>query len=245
MSSSIDMTLRAVVDGKQFAKIRLPEPLELSRKEAETIAVWARPFSGTCLIDMEIHISDIRPSSALMVLSDLSKNLGKKIKPLLTEARRYGFGLRITRETASDPYEMSILRRTIDVPQLTISARSLHVFLDVLGFMNVHEAYGSNDLHESRVVIDAFEERLRTRYTQCMEAGVAHYREYCQRIVEYGVANGATEIVWGPERRGAVQPEITSQEETEATSEAEADGGDAADGHEAANDEVGTLSTAA
>ena len=208
-----EMTLRAVVDGKQFGKIRLPPPMELSRKEAETIAVWARPFSGTCLVDFDIHVSDIRPSSALMVLSDLTDKLAERIKPMLMEARRYGFGLRVMRETNVDPYEISIYRRTIDVPQLTVTARSLYVFLEALGFLAIREDANLNDMREARVSLDAFAERLSNRYTQCMEIGVAHYREYCQRIVEYGLANGATEIVWGPERRGAVPEEVANSQD--------------------------------
>lgn len=206
--NSIEMTLRAIVDGKRFAKIRLPAPMELTRNEAELIAVWARPFSGTCLTDLEIHVSDIKPSNAMMVLSDLSSAIAKRIKPMLMEARLYGFGLRVMRETTNDPYELSIYRRCVDIPQLTITARSLSVFLAALGYTSIREEFGLNENHEARVDINTFAERLRTRYTQCMESGVAHYREYSQRIVEYGLANGASQIAWGPERRGTVAGEL-------------------------------------
>lgn len=212
--TSIEMTLRAVVEGKTLSKVKLPGPLKLSRKEAETVAVWARSFSGTFLMEMEIHVGDIRPSSGLMVISDLSSDLARKIRPLLIEARRYGFGLRIMRDTANDPYELTIIRRTIDVPQLTITTKALYIFLDALGFMAVKKEYGTNDLLETTVGIESFAQRLNSRYTQCMDAGVAHYREHCQRIVEYGLANMATQIVWGPERRGAV-PMSTQENDDE------------------------------
>lgn len=206
---NVEMTLRAIVDGKQFGKIRLPDPIQFTAKEAERIAMWARPFSGTCLTDIQIHVGDIKPSSGLMVLSDLDPKLGKRIKAMLTEARRYGFGLRLMRETANDPYELSITRRTIDVPQLTVTARSLFAFLNTLGFLAVRTDTGPRENQEARVSIEVFAERLSNRYEKCMEDGVAHYREYSLRIVEYGKANGATEIIWGPERRGAVAEEVS------------------------------------
>lgn len=207
IDNNTEMTLRAVVDGKVLSKVKLPEAIELSRTEAEHLATWARPFSGTCLTDLEILVSDIRPSAAIMVLSELSGSLGKRIRPMLTDARRHGFGLRIMRETPNDPYYLAVYRRCIDVPQLTITARALQTFLDAMGFFMKSDAFveGPKDV---KVSIDSFEDRLGKKYSACMDLGVAHYREYCQRIVEYGKANGATEIIWGPERRGAVTEPI-------------------------------------
>lgn len=203
IDKNTEMTLRAVVDGKVLSRVKLPEAIELSRVEAEHIAAWARPFSGTCMTDLEIHVSDIRPSAALMVLSELSGPLAKRIRPMLNDARRHGFGMRVMRETSSDPYYLAVYRRCIDVPQLTITARALQTFLDAMGFFMKSDAFAEGPT-DVRVSIDSFQERLNKKYTACMDLGVAHYREYCQRIVEYGKANGATEIVWGPERRGAV-----------------------------------------
>lgn len=209
---NIDMTLRAVVDGNNFSKIKLPSAIEISRHEAEVIAMWARPFSGTCMTDIEIHVSDIKPSNGLMVIGDLPEKLGNKIRPMMLKARLYGFGLRIMRELTTDPYKISIVRRAIDVPQLTITARSMKVFLGALGLDNVKEGLGVNTLQEARIGIDVFAQRLDNRSIQCMDLGVAHYREFSRRIVEYGMANGAVQILWGPERRGAVaapKPEIS------------------------------------
>lgn len=209
IGNNTEMTLRAVVDGKVLGKVKLPEAIELSRAEAEHVAAWARPFSGTCLTDLEIHVSDIRPSAALTVLSDLTGPLAKRIRPMLNDARRHGFGLRVMRETPSDPYYLGIYRRCIDVPQLTITARALQTFLDALGFLMKTDSNGETP--DATVSIDVFAERLSKKYTTCMDLGVAHYREYCQRIVEYGRANGATEIVWGPERRGAVTEPVIEE----------------------------------
>lgn len=202
IAPNTEMTLRAVVDGKELGKVKLPDPIELSRVEAEAVAVWARPFSGTCLVDMDVHVSDIRPSSGLMVLSDLNDRIGRRIRPLLVVARKYGFGLRIMRDTTNDPYTLEIFRRVVDVPQLTIPWRSLQAFLRALGYLTLRGDGKADD--ESFVNVDAFSDRLAAKGDECMEAGVAHYREFCLRIVEYGRANGAVQIVWGPERRGAV-----------------------------------------
>ena len=205
ITPNTEMTLRAVVDGKELVKAKLPEPIELSRSEAEAIAVWARPFSGTCLTDLDVHVSDIRPSSGLMVLSDLSDKIARRIRPMLLSARKYGFGLRVMRDTANDPYMLEIFRRVVDVPQLTIPWRSLQAFLKAMGYHDLRADVQQED--EAKVSLDSFAERLAAKGDACMDAGVAHYRDFCLRIVEYGRANGASEIVWGPERRGAVLPD--------------------------------------
>jgi len=210
INSKTEMTLRAVVDGKALARVKVSDPLELSRAEAEAIATWARPFSGTCLTDLEVHVSDIRPSNAVTVLSDLNDRLASRIRPMLLEARRHGFGLRVTRELPTDPYTLAIYRRCIDIPQMTITARALQFFLDAMGFLMKADAGGQ--MSETTVNLEVFADRLTKKYAACMDMGVAHYREYCQRIVEYGRANGATEIVWGPERRGAVAEAIEFEE---------------------------------
>lgn len=202
ITPNTEMTLRSVVDGKELGNVKLPDAIELTRSEAEAIAVWARSFSGTCLVDMDVHVSDIRPSSALMVLSDLNDKIARRIRPILVVARKYGFGLRVMRDTANDPYTMEIFRRVVDVPQLTVPWRSLGVFLRALGYLSLRSDDKQDD--ECRINIGSFHERLVAKRDACMEEGVAHYREFCLRIVEYGLANGATEIVWGPERRGAV-----------------------------------------
>lgn len=198
-----ETTLRAVVDGKNLRTVKIPEPMQLTRHEAASIAAWARPFSGTCLTDTDIHVSEIRASSAIMNLSELAPEIGVKLRPMLLDARKYGFGLRVMRELAHDPYEISIYRRVIDVPQLTVPFRSMKAFLQALGFIDL--ANSDVELANS-VSIDIFAERLSKKGDNCMYIGVEHYRQYCHRIVEYGRANGAKEITWGPERRGAVPP---------------------------------------
>ncbi len=196
-----ETTLRAVVDGNDLRAAKIPDPLVLTRHEAEAIAAWARPFSGTCLTDIDIHVSDIRASSAIMNLTDLNAELAKKIKPILLDARKYGFGLRVMRELSDDPYELSIYRRVIDVPQLTVPFRSMKAFLQALGFISLESGI---DETTNSVNIDVFADRLSAKAEACMYGGVDHYREFCHRIVEYGRANGAREITWCPERRGAV-----------------------------------------
>lgn len=208
ITPNTEMTLRAVVDGKELGKVKLPDPIELTRNEAEAIAVWARPFSGTCLTDLDVHVSDIRPSSGLMVLSDLNDKIARRIRPMLIIARKFGFGLRVMRDTASDPYSIEIFRRVVDVPQLTIPWRSMEAFLEAMGYLNLRDdepRRREESEDEAKVSLDSFSERLATKGDACMDAGVAHYRDFCLRIVEYGRANNATEIVWGPERRGAVE----------------------------------------
>lgn len=199
MADHAETTLRAVVDGKGLAKVRLPAAVEITRGDAATVAVWARPFSSTCITDVEILVNDVRPSQALMAVGDLPTALARRIRPLLVEARRHGFGLRLMRDTAMEPYALSVVRRAVDVPQLTIPYRSMRVFLQALNLLNVE-----GDVRgDPRIAVDLLSERLAGRVDECMEEGVAHYREHALRIVEYARANGAAEIVWGPERRGA------------------------------------------
>lgn len=197
-----EMTLRAVVDGGALGAVKLPPDVKLTTIEAAAVANWARPISGTCLMDMDIHVSDIRPSSAMHMLSDLGPSMAARLKPLVSAARRYGFGMRIMREDPSKPYTISIFRRCIDIPQLTIPYGSMKAFLRCLGFV----ATAESELEETTLNLDVFADTLTRKYDQCMDAGVAHYQNYCQQIIEYGRANGATEILWGPERRGAIEP---------------------------------------
>lgn len=201
--STIEMTLRAVVDGKKLGKAKLPPDVTLTAAEAAIVANWARPISGTCLMDMDIHVSDIKPSNAFHILSDLGENLAGRLRNLVTAARRYGFGMRIMRDDPTMPYQMSIYRRTIDIPQLTVPHSSMNSFLKALGFIDADDTKES-DARETTMNLEIFGETLVRRYDSCMDAGFGHYQSYCMQIVEYGKANGATEILWGPERRGAI-----------------------------------------
>lgn len=209
INDDTEMTVRAVVDGKHLAGVALPEPLVLTDKEAELIAEWAKNFCGTCMNEGEIYMGDIRPSSALKMLPDLKKEVGQKIRYQILEARKYGFGMRLMRD-ADNPYKISITRRVIDVPQLTIPCKSLNTFLRALGYNEVQEDKG---LKEVSIGIESFAARLVLKGEDCMDMGVAHYRDYCIRIVEYGNANGAMKIMWGPERRGSVSSTVANPAE--------------------------------
>lgn len=203
MKDDTETTLRAVVDGQMLVKIKLPSPVKLTSVEARMVAQWARPFSGTCMTDVEIYVSDIKPSNAAQALGDLEPGLAKRLKTLVTTTMRHGFGLRIMREDPTEPYRISTYRRVIDIPQLTIPYRSMRYFMKALGLgVEVAEAQG-----QTLIPLDVFARNLDAKYDACMDAGCAHYRAHSVRIVEYGRANNATEIAWGAERRGAVPDE--------------------------------------
>jgi len=201
MTNKTETTLRALVDGRNLSKVKLPEHATLKATEANAFASWARAFSGVCLTDIDIMVSDVRPSAGLKVMCDLDRNLAKKIRPLFEAAHVYGFGLRLFRETTNQPYELSIVRRVIDSPQLTLPRRSMLNFMEALGLVETNDATLDRKLN-----ISTFADTLHRHHKDCLDAGVGHYASYAQRIIEYGIANGATELVWGPERRGS--PEI-------------------------------------
>lgn len=203
MSNRTETTLRAVVDGKNLERVKLPAPVRLKSDEAYAFAAWARHISGVCLTDIDVMVSDVRPSSGLKILCDLDERIAKRIRPLFESAEIYGFGLRLSRESNADPYELAIIRRVVDAPQLTISEKSMSHFFKALRL--VFEAGEATRGGDRTITIEAFADMLANHYSDCMDAGVAHYASYAQRIVEYGRANGATELVCGPERRGAVE----------------------------------------
>lgn len=203
MTSRTETTLRAVVDGKNLGRVKLPPPVRMKSDEAHAFATWARHISGVCLTDIDVMVSDVRPSSALKILCDLDERIAKRIRPLIQEADIYGFGLRLHRESNVDPYELSIIRRVVDAPQLTISEKSMRHFFKALKL--IAEAGEVSESGDRTLNLEAFSETLARHYADCMDAGVAHYASYAQRIVEYGRANGAVELVCGPERRGAVE----------------------------------------
>lgn len=199
MTSKIETTLRAVVSGKNLGKVKLPEPVMLKSGEANAFAAWARPFSGICLTDIDVMVSDIRPSAGLKILCDLDERLAERVRPIFEAANIYGFGVRLSRESTHDPYELDIIRRVVDAPQLTIGAKAMNNFMHALGL--VEDKMGVVDRN---LDIDMFAANLVRRHNECMDSGVGHYAAYALRIIEYGRANGATELICGPERRGAV-----------------------------------------
>lgn len=200
MTGKMETTLRAVIDGASLEKAKLPEPVRLKSSEANAFAAWARPIAGICLTDIDVMVSDVRPSIALRMLCDLEDRLARKIRPILEAAEGYGFALRLNRESNHEPYELSIVRRVIDAPQLTLSEKAMRNFLNALGLIEDKEGVGERTLN-----IGVFAETLTRRHAECMDNGVGHYAAYAKRVIEYGYANGATELIWGPERRGAVQ----------------------------------------
>lgn len=202
MTNKTETTLRALVDGKNLGRVKLPESIAIKATEANIFASWARAFSGVCLTDIDIMVSDIRPSAGLKVMSDLDRNLAKRIKPLFEAANIYGFGLRLVRENTNLPHELSIVRRVVDCPQLTLPHKSMLNFMEALGLVETNDATIDRKLN-----IESFAANLQRHHKDCMDAGVGHYASYAQRIIEYGIANGATQLVWGPEKRGAVEAE--------------------------------------
>lgn len=187
-----EMTLRADVRKDRLQHIRLPEPIAVTDAEAALIFDWAQDFSGTCLWDGGILLNDIRPNRAQSTLGELGP-LADVLRGHVETAKRHGFGLRLMRDDVATPYQFSVTRRSVDAPQLTIPLRSMRRFIETL-FAAHFENNGSISLR-------SFVDILTRKYHVCMDAGFAHYQSHSLQVAEYGRAHGATQIVWGPERR--------------------------------------------
>lgn len=194
-----ETTLRALVDGKDLGRKKLPDAVEIEAADAQAIARWAQGFSGVCMTNLDIHLGDIKPSNGMRLMGEIDKRIARRIKPLFAAAEIHGFALRLARDTTNDPYRLEIVRRVIDAKQLTIAARSMRHFMTALG---LHHA--TMTLEDHVVDVDMFEKVLERRERECMDAGVGHYHSYARQIVAFARANNTDRIVWGRERRGVV-----------------------------------------
>ncbi len=201
INDDAEMTLRADVKKDVLRAVRIPPQVELTNEEAETLADWAKNFSGTYIRETDIMVSDIRPSTAVNSLEYLEEEIRERIKPLAILAMKYGFGLRIMREPG-DPYLFEITKRVIDVPVLTIPHRSMQRFLSSLGVMHDFSARG-----EIHICIEHLAKILKRRKTDAIDAGYGHYHSFALRIHQYGIDNKAEYIVIGRERRGSYEEE--------------------------------------
>lgn len=201
INEDTEMTLRADVKKDVLRAVRIPPPAELTNEEAETLAEWAQNFSGTYIREVDIMVSDIRPSTAVNSLEYLEDDLQEKIKPLAVLAMKFGFGLRIMREPG-EPYLFGITKRVIDVPVLTIPHRSMQRFLNSLGIL--HDFSTRGEIH---VCIEHLAKILKRRKVDAIDAGYGHYHGFALRIHQYGIDNKAEYIVIGKERRGSYEEE--------------------------------------
>lgn len=201
INDETEMTLRADVKKDVLRAVRIPPPVGLTDKEADTLAEWSQNFSGTYIRDIDIMVSDIRPSTAVNSLEYLDDELVEKIKPTALLAMKYGFGLRIMREPG-EPYIFEITKRVIDVPVLTIPYRSMQRFLNALGIL--HDFPSRGEIH---VCIEHLAKILKRRKADAIDAGYGHYHSFALRIHEYGIANKAEYVIIGKERRGSYEEE--------------------------------------
>lgn len=190
-----EITLRANVQGNTLEKIKIPDPVQITEADAAVIGQWAQPFSTICAIEDEIMVTDIRPTRMIEAIGILSKRLQKIIRPMAEAGARHGFGLKLMREIASEPYQLSINRRVIDAPQLTLPYRSVSRFLMTMG--------GVEPDLEGEIHITHFAKKLEKYKEECIDNAVEHYRQYAKTIVDYGLANGADHVIWKVERRSA------------------------------------------
>lgn len=179
---------RAKVAESQVNDIVLPEPEQLNRQDAVTLANWAATNGVPAQDDpsLPLRIKEMFGFRAALILPQLKKSLAGRIGTHVAVAAKHSLVVELV--TVEDGFFFQVTRQRAKAPDLTIRHSSAMMLLEAMGVLS--------PLDNEEREISLIKTRLARSQAKCIDICMGHYHERLDNVVSYAENNKASMIEW-------------------------------------------------